>query len=125
MDPWKFSDLFRSPGGQSCSCADTEGQHTLIIAVTFEQVPLTLKMANLLVLPPVVGVPKCLLKPDPSSYEFNRWGFWEVAKSPGLWLLNGLVILQKRVEGACPLLPPREENGRVLTVCVEQVSSRH
>lgn len=62
-----------------------EVQQTLITAVTFEQVSLRL---NMLVLPSVVSVTKFPLKPDPNSYEFKRWGFWEVDKSPGLWLLD-------------------------------------
>lgn len=65
-------------------------QPTLITAAMFEQVSLRLKMANLLVLPPVVGVPRFLLKPDPNNYEFKRWVFQEVAKSVGLCLLDGV-----------------------------------
>lgn len=64
-------------------CADTV-QQTLTTAVTLEQVSLRLKVLNLLVLPPVVGVPKFLLKPDSGSCEFKRWGFGTRAMAPGL-----------------------------------------
>lgn len=122
VEPWKLNDL-RSLGGQNCSCTDIEVQPTLITAATFEQVSLRLRMANLLVLSPVVGIPKFLLKPDPNNYEFKRWCFQEVAMSVGLWLLDGVSdLIKKRLEGTCPLFPPCE---KVPTVYVEQISSRH